>query len=237
MSQPSKTNKDEKRCFEYSKSKFETYLLWRKENNIVDLVWANIQGTDQEIFEDIAEKSLYLYIVDRQGRPILWERFERFEWKSMNTERKSMYYILLFEAIFQVMPPEIDSICVIAVTDGIPYLRAMNWPRFFIDIAKLFTNVFPDRLRGFYGLTNTATLAVYNILRPILPAKVRSKIHFYTRAKMSHELVHAVLPEGEDLPDLLGGSVVHDEEVIVNFPRMISSIESDMKKNQELCIY
>lgn len=237
MSQPSKSNKDEKRSFEYSKKKLERYLLWRKENNVVDLVRANIQGTDQEFFVDIAEKSLYWYGVDRQGRPILWERFERFDWKRMNSERKLMYYILLFEAIFQVMPPEIDSICVVAITDGIPYLRAMSRPRFFIDIAKLFTNVFPDRLGGFYGLTNAATLAVSKILRPILPAKVRSKMHFYTRAKMCHELLHTVLPEGEDLPDFLGGSVVHDEEVIGNFSRMIFSIESDMKKKQELCIY
>mmetsp|Transcript_12973 Transcript_12973/g.19453 ORF Transcript_12973/g.19453 Transcript_12973/m.19453 type:complete len:285 (-) Transcript_12973:130-984(-) len=236
MSQPSKKNKDARRSFEYSKKKLETYLLWRKENNISELVQANILGTDKEFLEDVAEKSLYWYGVDRQGRPILWEIFERFDWKNLNTERKLKYYMLLFETIFHVMPPEIDSVCVVAITDGIPYLRAINKPRFFFDVAKLFTKVFPDRLGGFYGLANAATLAVFQLLKPVLPAKVRNKMQFYNREKMRQELLHNLLPEGEDLPDFLGGSVIHDEEVIGTFSRMISSIKSDMKRNQGVFI-
>ena len=172
---------------------------------------------------------MYWYGVDKEGRPILWERFSLFDWKKFNGKRKVLYYTTLFEGMWSQMPEGTNEINVVAMTEGIPYLRAMAYPSFLLSVAKLFIAAFPDRLGAFSAQTTPVVTAVMKILSPILPASIAGKMQFFTRKAHVEHLVNEVLANGRaDLPDFLGGPAIHDPAVICSYAAMMKAANKAM---------
>ena len=255
MSQSYAKNQFKRRPVDVSLQKLVAYLSWREEVGVPALL-APGEGSrafDPQLLPHLLEGSIYWYGVDKCGRPILWERFDRFDWKQLDAETKIRFYVLLFEACFLAMPFASDAalaamhstphcavqskFCVVAETSGIDYFNALQSPSFFLRAAGLFNDAFPDRLGYFVAKSSGFSSAVMRICKPILPEQLREKVELLADKEFTKRLVEDVLLNGEeDLPDYFGGKKVHEKDIINDFGMMMAKIKTDMadfaKKNK-----
>ena len=209
-----------------------------------------------KILQHLREGSLYWYGVDKCGRPILWERFDKFDWKNLDVKSKVDYYVMLFEALFAVMPdkrtaggddndgddgdgsgssgssiPSVQTkFSVVAETGGINYLHAFLRPSFFVNVAMLFVKAFPDRLGYFLAKATYGMTAAMKLTKPVLPASINDKIELLVDESFVRRLRDDVLLNGvDDLPDFFGGKKVHEKEIICDFGRMMEKVRVDME--------
>jgi hypothetical protein len=221
LSQANSKKKSERRTVAYATEKICNYLAWREKTGVDALLTTKKADYSAEF----AEGAVYWYGVDKCGRPILWERFDKMDWANFDVKRKLDFYVALFEAAFGVLPEDTTMFTVVAETSGIPYVRAITKPKFFLGMAGLFVTAFPDRLGAFLGKSNSAVQFVLRIIKPVMPASVSTKMVF---PKDFNEHLVDLLGDEKKVPTWLGGPAVHEDSVTKDFDTMIRNIKQDM---------
>jgi hypothetical protein len=170
---------------------------------------------------------VYWHGVDTLGRPILWENFGAMDFRNFDSARKIRFYILLFEAVYKVMPEGVTQFTVVADSKSLPYARALTKPAFFLGMASLFVKAFPDRLGFFLAKGNSVAQALLKLMKPVLPASIKSKM--LLPSNFEEELIR-ILPNGErDVPDWLGGTKIHPTTITKNLSAMVEDIKRQME--------
>ena len=188
-------------------------------------------GDEDDLRRDFEDGAVYWKGVDKQGRPILWEKFSAIDWaRGFDSARKIRIYVLLFEACFAAMPKGVSTFTVVADTSGIPNHRAVTKPSFFTGIAQLFVKAFPDRLGFFLGKSSPAMSFCLRVVSPILPSSVSTKMVF--PSDFEGNLVENLADE-DDLPQWAGGTKAHPTEITISFSNMMNEVAAAMNASQQ----
>ncbi|GMI28119.1 hypothetical protein TrRE_jg4859, partial [Triparma retinervis] len=104
----------------YALKKFSAYISWRIKSNVEELL---SEGQSSDLSTEFLEGAVYWHGVDTLGRPILWENFGAMDFRNFDSARKIRFYILLFEAVYKVMPEGVTQFTVVADSKSLPYAR------------------------------------------------------------------------------------------------------------------
>jgi hypothetical protein len=96
----------------YARDKMLAALKWREAMGADDL-------TPQKLLRPLACASLYWHGFDFLGRPILWVRPIRKNWKQLDIEEEKQMHVLMIEYGIRQMPSGTTTFCVVADTKNL----------------------------------------------------------------------------------------------------------------------
>lgn len=262
MSQPSKTNKNQPRSFEYSKEKILKVIQWRQKNMLLDSDLKRRIEVDGDpnlggqFAIEFSTGCFYGYGTDADGSPNLWVREELLGWDNVDLKKRKAYSGLLLQSVINAMPPEIHSLNFILLLDGFNPINVVRYPRLGPNFLQTFMKCCPDRLKRAVMVTGTTGRVFYNVAKTIAPKNLVDKITVFNDRQAAGEFLiksgiltapEAVTTTASEqnacssdisilLPTFLGGNSKHEEEVTKSLPLMLSRLSDEMnsKSNSEI---
>lgn len=246
MSQPDKKKKDCRRSFEYSKKKLSEYLRWRKKSNVTSKIAYNLKNDPRcddadeqkvlskkknktEAIKSASPGSLYWFGTDSQGSPILWYHADRTKFRKCNTKNEMEYTSIVIQAALDVMPENIHSFNFIVFFDKYDVMGAATRPNLAPSFVKTFMAICPDRLKSAYMVAGSLGHVFYKLAGRLAPASIMDKVvETRSREDTADLLVQQSIITSNEVPNFMGGSFVHDNEISENFPVMIKAIQEKM---------
>lgn len=223
-SKPYSKDPTQRRPLEYSQEKLLHVLKWRAENGapdmeeLVDL--ANGSPNAPAAVEDPARlkkahalatslnyASTYWHGFTKDGRPILWVRTNRKPWYP-DVEAEVNALMVLADAGIKNMPPHVTDFVAISESS---YPPPPN-PQFMINLLKGLVRGYPDRLNLLISAPVSSIIQfVMNLLLPLMPGRLASKVVLLSSEKMKERLEDLLLNGAEDVPTFFGGPADHDQ--------------------------
>mmetsp|Transcript_24750 Transcript_24750/g.57688 ORF Transcript_24750/g.57688 Transcript_24750/m.57688 type:complete len:337 (-) Transcript_24750:1341-2351(-) len=213
-----------RRPLEYSQEKLNQVMQWRAESGATemeDLVkLANGPPTATEAVEDperyakakalvtsLNTGSIYFHGFTKEGRPVMWVRTSRKSWYP-DVVAEVHGLILLADAGIRCMPDGItDFVCACETS----YPPPPN-PTFLVSMLKALVRGYPDRLHFIFSAPISSIVQfVVNLLLPLMPGRLASKVALYDAAKGKEKLTEMLLHGEDDIPTFMGGTCDHDE--------------------------
>jgi len=212
-----------RRPIEYTLEKLRNVMKWRDDEqacflgDLVDL--ANGSPNDPAAVEDpdafntalalttcVNNSSMYWHGFTKKGQPVLWFRVNRKPWyPDVDAEVKTL--ILFADVGVQHMPKGVTDFVVISDSTSPPPPN----PQFMISLLTALVKGYPDRLGGLYSApTNSIIQWVMNLLLPLMPGRLASKVNLKTQEEVPECLSHILLNGAADIPTFFGGTAVHD---------------------------
>ena len=207
-----------RRPLEYSLEKLQHVMQWRAEagaptmEELVKIASETTSSNDPKFPKAVAmakslnNASLYWHGYTKDGRPILWIRCNRKPWyPDVDAEVNTL--ILMADTGIKCMPDGVTDFCVISESS---YPPPPN-PTFMINTLKALVRGYPDRLNVLYSApTSSIVQFVMNLLLPLMPGRLASKVQLIGSDRIKDEIVPQLLHGEADLPDFFGGPVSHD---------------------------
>mmetsp|Transcript_9103 Transcript_9103/g.14113 ORF Transcript_9103/g.14113 Transcript_9103/m.14113 type:complete len:329 (+) Transcript_9103:139-1125(+) len=221
-SKPYSKNPKIRRPLDYTLSKLEAVMEWRKTagapnaESWVDLAFGKPSGTKPDaasvtranaMVTSLNNGSLYWHGFTKDGHPILWVRTNRKPWfPDVQADLDAL--MLLADAGVRAMPPTVTSFCVFAESSSPPPPN----PSFLIGLLKALVRGYPDRLQLLISAPISSIIQfVMNLLLPLMPGRLSSKVVLADSAGIAAKLSE-VLSNGKDgVPTFFGGPANHDE--------------------------
>ena len=233
MSKPCKNKKHQRRPFEYSQKKLMDYLTWRKESGITSKISYYIDSDGTELAHKTTSNGcFYWYGVDKDGSPIIWylANLTNFDKAVVKDEMENTSLIL--QAVLDTMPPHIYDINFVICFDVFNPLKAMKRPNFAPAFIKTFMKICPDRLKSAVMVTGTIGHVFYKVANTLAPKSLMDKVvETRSREDAAGMLIEAGVLSEKEVPDFMGGTFVHDENITKNYPNMMKTIKAAMWKD------
>lgn len=234
MSQQYKRNKKERRPFDYSRKKLIENLLWRKKTDITSKIALHMNSDGSEIAKlTTSPGCLYWHGVDSEGSPILWYRADKQCFDSAVVKNQIEWSSLIMQAGLDAMPTNTYSINFVICFDVFNPLKAMKKPNLAPAFIKLFMKICPDRLKRAYMVTGSIGHVFYKVADALAPASIMDKcVETRSREDTARMMVSDGVVSDDEVPTFMGGEYVHDEQITLNFPTNIRSIDAAMMVNR-----
>mmetsp|Transcript_8518 Transcript_8518/g.18762 ORF Transcript_8518/g.18762 Transcript_8518/m.18762 type:complete len:239 (-) Transcript_8518:312-1028(-) len=155
----------------------------------------------------INNSSMYWHGLTKKGQPILWLRVSRKPWyPDVDAEVKAL--ILFADIGVQCMPKNCTDFVVFSDSTSPPPPN----PQFMIGMLTALVKGYPDRLGGLYSApTSTIIQWVMNLLLPLMPGRLASKVNLKTQEEIPECLDDILLNGADDIPTFFGGKVDHGQ--------------------------
>lgn len=223
-SKPYSKDPTQRRPLEYSMSKLDDVMKWRKEEGAADMekmvTMANASPNDTEAVENpekltkakalatsLNYSSTYWHGFTKDGRPIMWIRTNRKPWyPDVDAEVNAL--ILMADAGIRNMPDGVTDFVCIAESS---YPPPPN-PTFMIKMLKALVKGYPDRLQLLMSAPISSIVQfVMNLLLPLMPGRLASKVNLLGLDTMKERLSDVLLNGEADIPNFFGGPCDHDQ--------------------------
>jgi len=258
MSQPYNKNKLERRPFEYSNKKLSDYLTWREKSKITNKISHHLTHYDNKINKDhddntpdhtsaaksfsssssdtkklamtVSPGCLYWFGTDNEGSPNLWYRADRTVFEKSNVKNEMECTSVVIQAALDIMPEGIHDFNFVLLFDVYNPLKAMRKPNLAPAFVKTFMTICPDRLKRAYIVTGTLGHVFYKIAKGIAPESIMDKVTETKSREVTAQLLvkEGILSDENEVPDFMGGTFIHDNEIITNYSAMIKGIRLAM---------
>lgn len=236
MSQPYSKNKLQRRPFAYSKEKLAKYLKWRTTSKITSKIAYNlsndIDGSSQKDFKPLTTCSpgnLYWHGTDNEGSPILWNLANLTRFQKADIKNEMEHTSLVIQAALDSMPENIHNFNFILCFDVYDPFQAMMKPTIGPTFIKMFMKTCPDRLKRAYIVTGSIGHIFYNLAKQLAPVSLMNKV---TQTKSREITAQLLVDDGvlrkDEIPDFMGGTSVHDQNITLDYPSMIKAIKLSM---------
>lgn len=151
--------------------------------------------------------SIYWHGLTKDGRPILWIRCNRKPWyPDVDAEVNAL--ILIADAGIRAMPEGITDFVCLSDSNSPPPPN----PTFMIKMLKALVRGYPDRLdRLISAPVGSIIHFVVNLLLPLMPGRLASKVVLLGVDKMIQHLDELLLNGNDDIPTFFGGPANHDK--------------------------
>ena len=213
-----------RRPLDYSKEKLSQVMKWRAEHEAPGMEalikLANGSHSSAEAVENPAKLTKAKAVVNslnsngmnwhgftKDGRPILWVRTNRMPWYP-DVEAAANAMMALADAGIRAMPPGVTDFVVVSESS---YPPPPN-PSFMTTILQALVKGYPDRLQILYSAPVSSIIQfVVNLLLPLMPGRLASKIMMIGQDDVSAKLNELLLNGEDDLPTFFGGKANHDK--------------------------
>jgi hypothetical protein len=223
-SKPYSKDPTKRRPLEYSQEKLTHVMQWREESGatemqeLVELAnksWSSPEAVENPdkfrkataLVSSLNTGSLYWHGFTKDGRPVLWIRTNRKPWyPDVDAEVNAL--ILMSDAGIRLMPAGVTDFVVVAESS---YPPPPN-PSFMINMLKALVRGYPDRLFMLLSAPVSGIVQfVMNLLLPLMPGRLASKVVLLGEAEVKAQLVEILLHGEDDIPTFFGGKVNHDQ--------------------------
>lgn len=223
-SKPYSKDPTQRRPLDYTKEKLTSVMEWRAENSAMEMEslvnLANGPETAPEAVENpeklakakalavaLNNGSQYWHGLTKDGRPILWIRTNRKAWyPDVDAEINAL--MLIADAGITNMCKNVTDFVVIAESS---YPPPPN-PTFMINLLKALVRGYPDRLLKLMSAPVSSIVQfVVNLLLPLMPGRLASKVNLMGTDNMKETLADTLLNGEEDIPTFFGGPADHDK--------------------------
>mmetsp|Transcript_22653 Transcript_22653/g.38516 ORF Transcript_22653/g.38516 Transcript_22653/m.38516 type:complete len:336 (-) Transcript_22653:138-1145(-) len=211
-----------RRPLEYSQEKLNQVMKWRQESGATEMedLIRLANGPSDEASKDperyakakalvtsLNTGSIYWHGLDKEGRPVMWIRTNRKPWYP-DVVAEVHALIVLADAGIRCMPDGItDFVCVCETS----YPPPPN-PTFMISMLKALVRGYPDRLHFIMSAPISSIVQfVMNLLLPLMPGRLASKVSLLDAAKGKEKLSAMLLNGEDDIPTFMGGAKNHDD--------------------------
>lgn len=234
MSQPYKRNKQKRRPFDYSRKKLIEYLLWRKKTDITSKISHHLNSDGSAMARlTTSHGSLYWHGVDSEGSPILWYHADKTCFDSAVVKNEIECSSLVIQAGLDAMPVKTYRINFVICFDIFSPLKAMKKPNLAPAFIKLFMKICPDRLKKAYMVTGSLGHVFYKVADTLASASIMDKVvETRSREETARMMIRDGVVSNDEVPIFMGGKYVHDEQITLNFPTMIRSINVAMMEER-----
>ena len=233
MSQPYKNKQHQRRPFEYSQKKLMEYLTWRKESSITSKIAYHLDSDGTELANNtVSNGCFYWHGVDNEGSPILWYLANLTQFDKSIVKNEMENTSILLQTVLDMMPPHIYNINFVICFDVFNPMKAMKRPNFAPVFIKTFMKICPDRLKSACMVTGTIGHVFYKVAKTVAPKSLMDKVtETRSREDAAGVLIEAGVLSEKEVPDFMGGTFVHDEEITKNYPNMMKAIKAAMWKD------
>mmetsp|Transcript_17291 Transcript_17291/g.27606 ORF Transcript_17291/g.27606 Transcript_17291/m.27606 type:complete len:195 (+) Transcript_17291:371-955(+) len=150
--------------------------------------------------------SLYWRDFDIEGRPILWVRNSRKNWRTLDVDLQRRLHIWMIEWGLHHIPEGHNQFVIVADTSNLTtrQIAQMSYHRMLINV---FMSLYPDRVK--YLLVGPCSMLLrklYSLCLPLLPENVRDKIRLLpsdSQAELKNFMDEC------KIPDFFGGKGHH----------------------------
>jgi hypothetical protein len=155
------------------------------------------------------------------------------DWKDIVIKDITEKTSIVLQAVLDAMPPSIHSFNFILLLDDFELKHALRHPSLGPSFLREFMMCCPDRLKRAIMVTGSVGSFFYNIAKALAPKSLIDKI---TVVKHRDEAADILKDEGivtlndttDEVPNFLGGSSIHEEEIMSSVSQMVATIRTQM---------
>eukprot|EP00466_Bigelowiella_natans_P005278 jgi/Bigna1/75616/fgenesh1_pg.36_\ len=221
MTRPSKEDSKVMRSFDYTLKKLCEAFDFRNQYGVEELFPTSCTKLDdiKEIPTDIlkasANGSIYWRDYDIHGRPILWVRNNRKNWRDINLEAETRLHIWMLEWGLRTMPPGVSQFIIVA--GGVAFIndaREMSMRQllqlsFIKMLMKVFMKLYPDRIAHLMvGPVSYILRKLYSVVKPLIPRNLQGKIKLLPQEASS--TLQTLISE-DSIPIFFDGPSSHED--------------------------
>lgn len=221
-SRPYSKDMTKRRPLDYSIEKLKAVLQWRQDFGAPDLPElveiANGPDSAPAAKEDpdrlaVARAlatslncgGIYFHGLTKDGKPIMWVRTERMPWYP-DVDALLKHIVLLTDMGIAHMPKGVTDFVVISDSSSPPPPH----PTFLVSLTNVLIKGFPDRLSTLTSCPTSSIMQfVMNLVLPLMPERLASKLFFLTDDNIRPRLVDVLLNGKDDVPTFFGGTADH----------------------------
>jgi hypothetical protein len=184
----------------------------------------------KKVATTVSPGSLYWFGTDNEGSPNLWYRADRTLFEKVNVNNEMEWTSVVIQAALDIMPENTHNFNFVILFDKYDPLKAMRKPNLGPAFVKTFMMSYPDRLKRGFMVTGTLGHIFYKMAKGIAPASIMDKVTETRSREVTAQLLvkEGILNDENEVPDFMGGTFIHDNEIITNYSAMIKGIRLAM---------
>jgi hypothetical protein len=150
----------------------------------------------------------------------------------MNVKNEMEFTSLIMTAAFDVMPQHIYNINFIMILDECKSKDVLKRPNLVPAFIRIMMTVCPDRLKRAYVIAGSVGQLCYNVAKRVAPPSIMGKVLLSrSRLKVAKELVEDGVLRKDQIPQFMGGTFIHDEQITKNYLQMIEALKVQMQNS------